>query len=257
MKRKHYEKEILRLQMELCRMQNWVKRTKAKVVVIFEGRDAAGKGGIIKRITQRVSSRIFRVVALPKPTDRERTQLYLQRYITQLPAGGEVALFDRSWYNRAGVEPVMGFCTEDQTRRFLDQVPDFEEWLVSGGMILLKYWLEVSSEEQEKRFQSRMSDPTKHWKLSPMDVEARARWFAYSRARDRMLDASDTEHAPWNIVKTDDKRCARLNCISHLLSSVPYDEPDWEPIDLPERDMSDAYDDKAAMKGRHYVPEIF
>ena len=252
--RKLYEGELERLQEELVMMQRWVKRTGAKVVVIFEGRDAAGKGGVIKRITERVSSRIFRVVALPAPSDREKTQLYLQRYIAHLPAGGELVLFDRSWYNRLGVEKVMGFCTDAEHRDFLRTCPGFERNLVDSGILLLKYWLTVKNEEQEDRFQSRIDDPKKQWKLSPMDLEARRRWYDYGRARDAMLDATDTSWAPWTIVDSNDKKRARLNCIAHLLSQVPYEDLPHDEVVLPHRDESDAYEDEAALEGRNWVP---
>jgi len=252
--RKFYEDELERLQEELVMMQRWVKRTGAKVVVIFEGRDAAGKGGVIKRITERVSSRIFRVVALPAPSDREKTQLYLQRYIAHLPAGGEVVLFDRSWYNRLGVEKVMDFCTDAEHRDFLRTCPGFERNLVDSGILLLKYWLTVKNEEQEDRFQSRIDDPKKQWKLSPMDLEARRRWYDYGRARDAMLDATDTSWAPWTIVDSNDKKRARLNCIAHLLSQVPYEDLPHDEVVLPHRDESDAYEDEAALRGRSWVP---
>jgi len=255
--RKRYEQELERLQVELVKLQAWVKREKAKVAVIFEGRDGAGKGGVIKRITERVSPRVFKVVALPAPTDREKTQVYLQRYIAQLPAGGEVALFDRSWYNRAGVEKVMGFCTRSEYERFLRQVGRFEESLVSEGLILIKYWLTVSYEVQRRRFQSRVSDPRKHWKLSPMDLEALRRWYDYSRARDTMFEVSDIELARWHVVRADSKRRARLNCIAHLLSSIPYESRDDEMPVLPERDVENAYDEVEALAGRLFVPEIY
>ena len=255
--KKVYEDALDELQEELVMMQRWVKRTKAKVVIIFEGRDAAGKGGVIKRITERVSSRVFRVVALPKPSDREKTQLYLQRYIAHLPAGGEVVIFDRSWYNRLGVEKVMGFCTDQEYRDFLRDCPDYEHGLVYGGIHLIKYWLTVDNDEQEKRFQARIDDPSKQWKLSPMDVEARRRWYDYARARDAMLDATDTNWAPWFIVDSNDKKRARLNCISHLLTQIPYEDLPFEPVELPARDESEAYDDVEALKNRRWVPRKF
>ena len=255
--KKVYEDALDELQEELVMMQRWVKRTKAKVVIIFEGRDAAGKGGVIKRITERVSSRVFRVVALPKPSDREKTQLYLQRYIAHLPAGGEVVIFDRSWYNRLGVEKVMGFCTDQEYRDFLRDCPDYEHGLVYGGIHLIKYWLTVDNDEQEKRFQARIDDPSKQWKLSPMDVEARRRWYDYAKARDAMLDATDTNWAPWFIVDSNDKKRARLNCISHLLTQIPYEDLPFEPVELPARDESEAYDDVEALKNRRWVPRKF
>jgi len=255
--KKEYHRNLREFQVELSKVQAWVQETGARIVVIFEGRDAAGKGGIIRRIGERVSKRVFRAVALPKPSDRQRTQWYFQRYIEQLPAAGEVILFDRSWYNRAGVEPVMGLCTPEEHERFLRLAPDFERNLVDDGIILIKYWLEVSSEEQQKRFESRIAEPTKQWKLSPMDLEARRRWYEYSRARDQMFEATDTEHAPWNIVEADDKKKARLNCISHLLSAIPYEDVPAEAVELPPPATEIEYDDKAAMRGRRYVPERF
>jgi polyphosphate kinase 2 len=256
-KSKEYHAQLSKFQVELSKVQAWVQESGARIVVIFEGRDAAGKGGVISRITQRVSKRVFRTVALPKPSDRQKTQWYFQRYIEQLPAAGEVILFDRSWYNRAGVEPVMGFCTPDEHERFLRVVPHFERNLVDDGIILIKYWLEVSSDEQQKRFESRISEPTKQWKLSPIDLESRRRWYEYSRVRDRMFDATDTEHAPWYVVKADNKKEARLNCISHLLSEIPYHDIPVDPVELPEPSRESAYDDKATMAGRRYVPERF
>ena len=243
LKRKVYEEELERQQTELVKMQLWVRTTQARIVVVFEGRDAAGKGGMIKRITERVSPRVFRVVALPAPSDREKTQLYMQRYFAHLPAAGDVVLFDRSWYNRLGVERVMGFCTDEAYRHFRKNVKEYEHTFIEEGIILINYWLSVSSEEQERRFQKRIDEPLRQWKLSPMDTEARKRWYAYSRARDDMFKASDTDFAPWYVVLTDDKRRARLNCISHLLSMVPYKELPREIPPLPERDKSDAYDD--------------
>lgn len=257
MKNKKYQKQLRKLQAELVAVQEWVKDTDQRIIIVFEGRDAAGKGGMIKAITKRVSPRVFRVLALPAPSDREKTQLYYQRYISQFPAGGEVVIFDRSWYNRAGVEPVMGFCTEEQTTQFLLNTPDLERELVSDGIILLKYWLEVGNDEQEKRFQDRISRKDKRWKLSGIDLEARRRWYAFSRARDRMLDATDTPECPWNIVRTDDKEAAHLNCISHLLSQIPYEPLEDSPIELPPRDQSDRYDDKKSMENRKYVPDPF
>ena len=255
--RKKYEKELEKLQVELVHLQSWVKHKGLRVVVLFEGRDAAGKGGTIKRIAERVSPRVFRVVALPAPSDREKSQMYLQRYVAQLPAAGEVILFDRSWYNRAGVEKVMGFCTQEEYERFIRNCHEFERSLVEDGIILVKYWLTVSNEEQERRFRSRIKRSIKQWKLSPMDLEARRRWYEYSRARDKMFEATDTPFAPWNLVRTDDKRRARLNCISHLLSMIPYEVLPEETIELPERDEAEAYDDVAALAGRRFVPERY
>src|SRR5512132_1628900 len=220
MKRKAYEKELRKLQVELCHLQDWVKATGARIIVVFEGRDAAGKGGTIKAITERVSPRVFRVVALPAPSDREKTQMYAQRYIPHLPAAGEIVLFDRSWYNRAGVEYVLGFCTPAQRDRFLEVVPEFERMVLDSGIILLKYWLEVSNEEQARRFQARIEDPLRQWKLSKTDLPSRTKWFEYSRARDAMFAATDTKLAPWFIVVSDDKKRARLNVIHHLLSRI-------------------------------------
>src|SRR5437899_616443 len=219
MKRKAYEKEIGKLQVELCHLQEWVKANKLRVIVLFEGRDAAGKGGTIKAIAEKVSPRVFRVVALPAPSDREKTQLFLQRYMQHFPAAGEIVIFDRSWYNRAGVEYVMGFCTREEHERFLKLSPEVEKYIVDAGIILIKLWLEAGMEEQEKRFAARIDDPLRQWKLSPMDVESYQRWYAYSRARDMMLAATDSKHAPWHLVRSDDKRRARLNAISHVLAS--------------------------------------
>jgi polyphosphate kinase 2 len=238
---KRYEAELFKLQIELVKLQDWVKATKARIVIIFEGRDAAGKGGIIKRIVERVSPRVFRLVALPSPTEREKTQLHAQRYLEQLPAGGEIVIFDRSWYNRAGVERVMGFCSEEQYREFLKDCPAFEAFLVSQGIILLKYWLDVSEKEQHKRFLARIKDPTKRWKLSPMDLESHRRWYDYSSARDAMLEATDTLAVPWYIVPSDDKKRARLNCIRHILSSIPYEESPYTPPKLPKRQKAKGY----------------
>jgi len=257
MKRKEYEKELRKLQTELCKLQDWVVHKGLRVVVVFEGRDAAGKGGTIKAIMERVSPRIFRVVALPAPSDRERTQIYAQRYLQHFPAGGEVVIFDRSWYNRAGVEYVMGFCTKDQYKQFLENCPKFEGFCARTGVILLKYWLEVGQEEQKRRFEARLEDPLRHWKLSPMDLESYARWYAYSRARDLMLEATDAKHAPWYVVRSDDKRRARLNCIAHLLRSIPYGEAPRENVKLPKRSHEEEFDDQATLEGRNFVPEKY
>lgn len=257
MKGKVYKAELEKLQIELVKLQDWVRETGARIVVIFEGRDAAGKGGVIKRITERVSPRVFRIVALPAPSDREKTQLYMQRYFAHLPAAGEVVLFDRSWYNRLGVERVMGFCTEEEYRHFRKNVGEYEHTFLEDGIILVKYWLSVSSEEQERRFRKRIEDPLRQWKLSPMDTEARRRWFDYSRARDEMFEVSDTDFAPWYIVHSDDKRRARLNCISHLLSLIPYHEVPRKTPPLPERDMSGEYDDVQSLEGQKFVPERY
>jgi len=257
MKREEYEKELRRLQGELCQLQEWVKHKGLRVIIIFEGRDAAGKGGTIKAITERVSPRVFRLVALPAPSDREKTQMYIQRYMAHFPAAGEVAIFDRSWYNRAGVEHVMGFCTKEQHKLFLERAPEIEEYIVQGGIILLKFWLEVSDEEQAKRFAARIEDPLRQWKLSPMDLPSREKWYEYSRARDMMLDATDTKHAPWTIVPSEDKTRARLNCIRHSLDQLPYKEVPREKIKLPDRSKKGAYDDQATLKGRKFVKEKY
>jgi polyphosphate kinase 2 len=254
---KQYEKELRQLQAELCALQAWVKAKGLRVIIVFEGRDGAGKGGTIRAVTERVSPRVFRVVALPAPSDREKSQMYMQRYVQHFPSAGEIVIFDRSWYNRAGVEHVMGFCTEEQYRRFIENCPDFEKYVVDGGIILLKYWLEVSNEEQERRFRARIEDPLRQWKLSPMDLPSRSRWYEYSRARDAMLEATDSEHAPWYILRTDDKKRARLNCISHLLSQVRYEPLPQETIQLPERSIDKAYDDQEALVGRRFVPERY
>jgi polyphosphate kinase 2 len=239
--KKDYESELFKLQIELVKLQDCVKATGARIVIVFEGRDAAGKGGVIRRILERVSPRVFRLVALPAPTEREKTQIYFQRYIAHLPAGGEVVIFDRSWYNRAGVEHVMGFCTEEQYKNFLKACPAFENSIVSAGIILLKYWLDVSEKEQHRRFVARITDPTKRWKLSPMDLESHRRWYDYSRARDAMLAATDTVTAPWYIVPPDDKKRARLNCIAHLPSCIPYEEIPYKPPKLPGRQKPKGY----------------
>ena len=257
MKRKEYEKHLHKLQVELCRLQDWVKAEGAKVIVLFEGRDAAGKGGTIKAITERVSPRVFRVVALPAPTDREKSQMYIQRYMTHFPSAGEIVIFDRSWYNRAGVEYVMGFIDEQQHSHFLKICPIAERYIVDAGIILIKIWLEVGQEEQEKRFDARINDPLRQWKLSPMDVESYRRWYAYSKARDSMLKATDTKQAPWYIVRTDDKRRGRLNCISHILARIPYKKIAKDKVKLPKRSNSDKYDDQASLKGKRFVRERY
>jgi polyphosphate kinase 2 len=257
MKNKEYLKELRKLQVELCRLQDWVKHKGLRIVLLFEGRDGAGKGGTIKAITERVSPRVFRIVALPAPSDREKSQVYMQRYVPHLPAAGEIVIFDRSWYNRAGVEYVMGFCTKEQHSRFLELCPMVENYVTTGGIMLLKFWLEVSNEEQERRFQARIDDPLRQWKLSPMDLPSRTRWYDYSRARDMMLKATDTETAPWYIVRSDDKKRARLNCISHLLSLIDYGKVPREKIKMPKRSMKGAYDDEATLKGRKFVAEKY
>jgi len=254
--RKKFDRELRKLQVELSHLQAWVKREGLRLIVVFEGRDAAGKGGVLKRITERVSPRVFRVVALPAPSDREKTQLYIQRYLTHFPAAGEVVLFDRSWYNRAGVEPVMGFCTDEEHEAFLEACPGFEQDIVKSGIILVKYFFDVSREEQKRRFAARMSDPMRHWKLSPMDVEATSRWWQYSEAYARMLESTDTPWAPWIRVPANDKRRARLNCISHLLSVVPYEKQDFSPPvleDAPPR--PDGVPEKLVF--RHEVPQVY
>lgn len=254
--KKTYEKEMKKLQVELCALQEWVKKEGLRVVVVFEGRDAAGKGGVIKAIKERVSARIFRVVALPAPTERQKTQMYMQRYIPHLPAAGEVVLFDRSWYNRAGVERVMGFCTGEEYFRFLRTCPGFEEHMIEDGIILIKYFLDVSQEEQEKRFLARAEDPRKHWKLSPMDIESWARWWDYTEVYEAMIQATDTPLSPWYRVQTNDKRAARLNCISHLLSMIPYERIPFEMGPVPEcRPRGPGAPDEVTFK--HTVPELF
>jgi polyphosphate kinase 2 len=255
--RKEYEKELRHLQAELCALQAWVKAKGLRVIIVFEGRDGAGKGGTIRAITERVSPRVFRVVALPAPSDREKSQMYIQRYMQHFPAAGEIVIFDRSWYNRAGVERVMGFCTKEQCQRFLELCPEIERYIVESGIILLKYWLEVSSDEQERRFLARIDDPIRQWKLSPMDLPSRTQWYGYSRARDEMLQATDTDHAPWQVLRSDDKKRARLNCISHLLAQIPYKKLPQEKIQLPKRSMKGAYDDQASLKRRRFVPEKY
>ena len=257
MKRKLYEKELRKLQVELCHVQDWVKEKGLRVIILFEGRDAAGKGGTIKAITERVSPRVFRVVALPAPSDREKTQMYLQRYIEHFPAAGEIVIFDRSWYNRPGVENVMGFASASEVERFLKICPEVEQYIVDAGVLLIKFWLEVGQEEQEKRFSARINDPLRQWKLSPMDVESYARWYDYSRARDMMLKATDVDHAPWHIVKSDDKRRGRLNCISQILELVPYKKMSRPKVKLPKRSAKHKYDDRASLHGRNFVPERF
>ena len=256
LKNKVYQQELVRLQVELVKLQEWIKHQGLKVVVIFEGRDAAGKGGVIKRITQRLNPRICRVVALGTPTEREKTQWYFQRYAAQLPAAGEMVLFDRSWYNRAGVERVMGFCTEGEYREFLRSCPEFERMLLRSGIILIKYWFSVSDEQQEQRFEARIDDPTKRWKLSPMDMESRARWMEYSKAKDEMFKYTDIKQAPWYVVSADSKKRARLNCIRHLLSMVPYEDLTPQPIKLPPRQEDKGYV-RPPMTDQTFVPEVY
>jgi polyphosphate kinase 2 len=257
LKTKEYMEELRKLQAELCKLQDWVKHKGLRVIIIFEGRDAAGKGGTIRAITERVSPRIFRVVALPAPSDREKSQMYLQRYMAHFPAAGEVVIFDRSWYNRAGVEYVMGFCDKEQHRRFLELCPVVERYIVDGGIQLIKLWLEVSDDEQKRRFEARIDDPLRQWKLSPMDLPSRSKWYEYSRARDAMLKATDTRWAPWYILRSDDKKRARLSCIHHLLSLIPYKKVPREKIKLPARSKKGAYDDQATLKGRKLVPQRY
>ena len=251
-----YEKNLRQLQVELVKLQKWINTKKLKVVVIFEGRDAAGKGGVIKRITQRLNPRICRVVALTTPTEREKTQWYFQRYVAHLPASGEMVLFDRSWYNRAGVEYVMKFCTEEEHKEFLRSCPEFERMLVRSGIKLIKYWFSISDEVQESRFQDRIKDRTKRWKLSEMDVESRANWVDYSKAKDIMFAHTDIKQAPWYVVNADDKRRARLNCISHLLSMIPYDDIPPDPIDMPPRQRDVAYV-RPPIEDQNFIPEVF
>jgi polyphosphate kinase 2 len=257
LKGKEYTKELRKLQTELCRLQDWVVHKGLRAIVVFEGRDAAGKGGTIKAIMERTSPRVFRHVALPAPSEREKSQLYIQRYVAHFPAAGEVVVFDRSWYNRAGVEYVMGFCTKEEHKIFMELTPKVESHIVNSGIYLIKFWLEVSQGEQERRFDARIDDTMRQWKLSPMDLESFARWYAYSRARDMMLDATDTKDAPWYIVRSDDKERARLNCIAHLLDLIPYKKIPKDKVKLPKRSLKDEYDDHATLKGRNFVPERY
>ena len=257
LKRKVYEEELGRLQTELCYLQDWIKLAGERVIVVLEGRDAAGKGGTIRAMTERVSPRVFRTVALPAPSDREKSQIYMQRYIDRFPSGGEIVIFDRSWYNLAGVEYVMGFCTQEQHQRFLELCPVFERFLVEGGTRLIKIWLEVGQEEQERRFHARIDDPMRQWKLSPMDIESYQRWYDYSKARDLMFEYTDCDHAPWHIVFSDDKRRARLNVISHILSQIPYKKVERAKIKLPGRSNKRCYDDHGSIAGRRLAPEKY
>jgi polyphosphate kinase len=257
MKRRSYEKELRKLQVQLCHLQKWVTSKGLRVIVLFEGRDAAGKGGTIKALTEKVSPRVFRTVALPAPSNREKSQMFIQRYIQHFPAAGEIVIFDRSWYNRAGVEYVMGFCTREEHQRFLLLGPEIEKYVVDGGIILIKFWLEVGMEEQEKRFAARINDPLRQWKLSPMDVESYRRWYDYSKARDMMFKATDSKHAPWYVVRSDDKRRARLNCISHLLKTIPYKRLKTERVKLPKRSDKGRYNDQAALRRMTFVPEQY
>jgi len=257
MKRKAYEAELRKLQVKLCHLQEWVKAKGLRVIIAFEGRDAAGKGGTIRALTERVSPRVFRVVALPAPTERQKSQMFLQRYVERFPAGGEIVIFDRSWYNRAGVEHVMGFVDKRNYERFLDLCPQIEKYIVDAGIILIKFWLEVGKAEQEERFHARINDPMRQWKLSPMDIDSYNNWDKYSEARDMMLKATDSKHAPWFIVRSSDKRRARLNCISHILSVIPHKKMHGEKIKLPKRSDKNKYDDQRGLKGRHFVREIY
>jgi polyphosphate kinase 2 len=257
MKAKKYEKELRKLQARLCHLQEWVKQKGLRVIIVFEGRDAAGKGGTIRTLTERVSPRVFRTIALPAPSDREKSQMYVQRYMQHFPAAGEIVIFDRSWYNRAGVEYVMGFCTKEQHARFLDRCPEIEKYIVDGGIQLIKIWLESSDKEQKRRFEARMEDPVRQWKLSPMDLPSRSKWFEYSRARDLLLKATDSKHAPWYILRSDDKKRARLNCLAHILNLIPHKKVEREKVKLPKRSMKGAYDDEAPLKKRKFVPEKY
>jgi len=257
MKRKAYEKELRRLQVQLCHLQQWVKSQGLRVIVLFEGRDAAGKGGTIKAITEKVSPRVFRVVALPSPSDREKSQLFLQRYMQHFPGAGEIVIFDRSWYNRAGVEYVMGFCTPTEHKRFLSLCPQMEKYIIEGGIILIKLWLEVGMDEQERRFEARIVDPLRQWKLSPMDIESYRRWYDYSRARDMMFKATNSKHAPWHIIRSDDKRRARLSCIAHLLEMIPYKRMRGDKVRLPKRSNKGRYNDQAGVRGVNVVSERY
>ena len=257
MKAKKYEKELRKLQARLCHLQDWVRQKGLRVIIVFEGRDAAGKGGTIRALTERVSPRVFRLVALPAPSDREKSQMYMQRYMAHFPAAGEIVIFDRSWYNRLGVEYVMGFCTKEQHVRFLELCPEMEQYIVDAGIILIKIWLEVSDKEQKRRFEARIDDPLRQWKLSPMDLPSRSKWYDYSRARDLMLNATDSKHAPWYVLRSDDKKRARLNCLTHILNLIPYKKVPREKVKLPKRSMKHAYDDEAPLKGRKFVPEKY
>src|SRR6476661_43175 len=257
LKNKVYLKELRKLQEKLCYLQVWVKYKGLRVIIVFEGRDAAGKGGTIKAITEKVSPRVFRVVALPAPSDREKSQLFLQRYMQHFPAAGEIVIFDRSWYNRAGVEYVMGFCTPAEHKRFLSLCPQMEQYIIEGGIILIKLWLEVGMDEQERRFRARIDDPLRQWKLSPMDTESYRQWYDYSRARDLMFKATSSKHAPWYIIRSDDKRRARLNCISHLLKSIPYKRVRRDKVRLPKRSNKGRYNDQAGLRGMSFVAERY
>lgn len=255
--RKEYERELEKLQVELCLLQDWVKQEGLRIIIIFEGRDAAGKGGLIRRMVERVSPRVFRLVALPAPSDREKSQTYMQRYIAHFPAAGEIVIFDRSWYNRAGVEKVMGFCSKEEHQRFLELCPLIERHFVDGGIKIIKYWLEVTNDEQKRRFEQRIEDPLRQWKLSNMDLPSREKWYEYSLARDQMLEATDTDWAPWYIVPSEDKKRARLNCIAHFLSLIPYKPVKRKAIELPKRDKRRAYDDEASIADRRFIAQRY
>ena len=257
MKRKKYEAELRRLQVQLSHLQRWVKEKGARIIIVFEGRDGAGKGGTIRSITERVSPRVFRVVALPAPSDREKGQMYMQRYMQHFPAAGEIVIFDRSWYNRAGVERVMGFCSDEQYERFMKNCPEVEHFITAGGIKLIKLWLEVSPDEQRRRFEARVEDPLRQWKLSPMDLPSLERWYDYSKARDRMLKETDTRTSPWYILRSDDKEAARLNAIAHVLSMVPYKKLKPEKVTLPDRLTKGEYNDQASIKRRRFVKERY
>jgi polyphosphate kinase 2 len=257
LKNKEYTKKLRKLQAELCELQEWVKREGHRAIILFEGRDTAGKGGTIRVLTERVSPRVFRVVALPAPSDREKTQMYMQRYMAHFPAAGEIVVFDRSYYNRAGVEHVMGFCSKRQYEDFLELCPLMEKQIVRNGIQLIKLWLEVGQDEQERRMTARIDDPLRQWKLSPMDMESWPRWYEYSRARDRMFEATDTKHAPWYVLRSDDKKRARLNCLTHILGLFPYKTVRHDKVKLPKRWKKHRYDDNASLKGRRFVPEKY
>jgi polyphosphate kinase len=257
LKAKKYDKELRRLQEKLCILQEWVKEKGVRAIIVFEGRDAAGKGGTIKAITERVSPRVFRLIALPAPSDREKGQMYVQRYMQHFPTRGEIVIFDRSWYNRAGVERVMGFCSDEQYKRFMKVTPEFERQITDGGTILIKLWLEVGNKEQERRFKARIDDPLRQWKLSAMDLPSREKWYEYSRARDAMFKATDTKYAPWYIVRSDDKRRARLNVIAHILKTFPYKKVKRPKVKLPDRSRKHAYDDESTIARRRFVAEVY
>jgi len=257
LKNRFYMKELRKLQTRLCHLQDWVKFKGLRVIIVFEGRDAAGKGGAIRALTEKLSPRVFRVVALPAPSDREKSQMYIQRYIQHFPAKGEVVIFDRSWYNRAGVEYVLGFCTKEQRDQFLEVCPGVETQIVTNGIKLIKIWLESSEKEQKRRFEARIEDPLRQWKLSPVDLFSRKRWFDYSRARDLMFKATDTKEAPWYILRSDDKKRARLNCLAHILDLMPYKKVKHEKVEMVKRSMKHAYDDQKSLEGRRFVKEKY